>query len=349
MSPDNAKILEKDQLEGYLEGLLKDNIVFGPTRKGDLLLFERVESANDISLGRGNTMNSAKDVLFPQTERLFAYRHGETGVEIDGPSAVKKGSILFGIRPCDARGLILLDKVFGEPLQDNYYGEKRAKTVIISMACETPDPKCFCLAMGGGPCSAEGSDLLFLDLGDLYLVKAGSPKGMDLLKNTVFKKANNEVLARADVIEKEAEESMNQTGMGHVGIGETIEKRLEALFNDPIWDDITESCLGCGICTYLCPTCHCFDILDEAGQSAGERIRIWDSCQFPLFTHQASGVNPRPSVKERFRQRIMHKLCYLPQNGNLPGCVGCGRCVTECPVNLDIREVIQKISAREAQ
>lgn len=349
MSPDNAKILEKDQLEGFLEGLLKDNIVFGPTRKGDLLLFDRVESANDISLGRGNTMNSAKDVLFPQTERLFAYRHGEAGVEIDGPTAEKKGFILFGVRPCDARGLVLLDKVFGEPLQDNYYGEKRARTVIISMACDTPDPKCFCLAIGGGPCSAEGSDLLFLDLGDQYLVKAGSPKGMDLLKNTVFKKANKEVLARADVVEKEAEESMNQAGMGHVGIGETIEKRLEALFNDPIWDDITESCLGCGICTYLCPTCHCFDILDEAGQSAGERIRIWDSCQFPLFTHQASGVNPRPSVKERFRQRIMHKLCYLPQNGNLPGCVGCGRCVTECPVNLDIREVIQKISAREAE
>ena len=349
MSPDNAKILKKDQLEGFLEGLLKDNIVFGPTRKGDLLLFDRVESANDISLGRGNTMNSAKDVLFPQTERLFAYRHGEAGVEIDGPSAVEKGFILFGVRPCDARGLVLLDKVFGGPLQDPYYTEKRARTVIISMACETPDTKCFCLAIGGGPCSTEGSDLLLLDLGDQYLVKAGSPKGMDLLKNTVFKKANKEVLARVDVVEKEAEESMNQAGMGRVGFGETIEKRLETLFNDPIWDDITESCLGCGICTYLCPTCHCFDILDEAGQSAGERIRIWDSCQFPLFTHQASGVNPRPSVKERFRQRIMHKLCYLPQNGNLPGCVGCGRCVTECPVNLDIREVIQKISAREAE
>lgn len=349
MSPDNAKILKKDQLEGLLESLLKDNIVFGPSKKGDLFLFDHVESAKDIALGPGNTMNSAKDVLFPQTERLFAYRHGEAGVEIEGPPAEKKSLVLFGVRPCDARGLVLLDKVFGEPPQDNYYGEKRARTVIISMACGRPDPKCFCLAIGGGPCSAEGSDLLFLDLGDQYLVKAGSSKGIDLLKYKVFKKANKEVLARAGIVEKEAEESMNQAGMGRIGIGEALEKRLETLFNDPIWDDITESCLGCGICTYLCPTCHCFDILDETGQSAGERIRIWDSCQFPLFTHQASGVNPRPSVKERFRQRIMHKLCYLPQNGNLPGCVGCGRCVTECPVNLDIREVIQKISAREAE
>jgi ferredoxin len=234
-------------------------------------------------------------------------------------------------------------------LQDPYYAEKRGKTVVIGMACETPDPKCFCLAIGSGPCSSEGSDILFLDLGDRYLVKAGSPKGETLLQNMAFENVDEETLAKADLAKKEAEKSMNQEALGQVGIGEVLEKRLETLFDDPIWNDITESCLGCGICTYLCPTCHCFDILDEAGQSAGERIRIWDSCQFPLFTHQASGVNPRPSAKERFRQRIMHKLCYLPQNGNLAGCVGCGRCVTECPVNLDIREVIQKISVREAE
>lgn len=347
MSLVHTRILKKDRLEGFLHGLLEDNIVFGPVRKGDLLLFDRIESVRNIALGPGNTMNSAKDALFPQTEKLFAYHHGESGVKIDGPSGEEKGLVLFGVRPCDARGLVLLDKVFGGPLQDPYYCKKRARTVVISMACETPDPKCFCLAMGGGPCSTEGSDLLFLDLGDQYLVKAGNPKGMAFLQNKAFEDMDDEVLARASLAEKTAEDSMDREAMGQVKVGEALEKRLETLFNDPIWDDITESCLGCGICTYLCPTCHCFDILDEAGQSTGERIRIWDSCQFPLFTRQASGVNPRPSVKERFRQRIMHKLCYLPQNGNLAGCVGCGRCVTECPVNLDIREVIQKISARE--
>jgi len=349
MSRGDTKLLKKEQLEGFIESLLNDHIVFGPVKKGDLLFFDRIESVNDIVLGRGNTMNSPKNALFPQTERLFAYRHGEKVVEIDAPSAEGKSLVLFGVRPCDARGLLLLDKVFGGSLQDPYYCDKRAKTVVIGMACEKPDPNCFCLAMGGGPCSAEGSDLLLLDLGDQYLVKAGTPKGKALLKNKALEKMDKEALTQADFVVKEAEKSMNQAALGQASIGEGLEKRLETLFDDPIWDDITESCLGCGICTYLCPTCHCFDILDEAGQSAGERIRIWDSCQFPLFTHQASGVNPRPSVKERFRQRIMHKLCYLPQNGNLTGCVGCGRCVTECPVNLDIREVIQKISAREAK
>ena len=348
MSRGDTKLLKKERLEGFIESLLNDHVVFGPVKKNDLRLLDRIESVNDIDLEQGNTMNSAKNALFPQTERLFAYRHGETGVKIDPPSGDEKGLVLFGVRPCDARGLLLLDKVFGGSLKDPYYCDKREKTVVIGVACDKTDPKCFCLAMGGGPCSVEGSDLLLLDLGDQYLVKAGSPKGKALLKNKAFQKMDKEALARADLVEKEAEKSMNQAVLGQAGIGEGLEKRLETLFDDPIWDDITESCLGCGICTYLCPTCHCFDILDETGQSTGERIRIWDSCQFPLFTHQASGVNPRPSAKERFRQRIMHKLCYLPQNGNLSGCVGCGRCVTECPVNLDIREVIQKISAHEA-
>ncbi len=116
-----------------------------------------------------------------------------------------------------------------------------------------------------------------------------------------------------------------------------------------MWGDLTETCLGCGVCTYLCPTCHCFDICDEAATAAGERIRVWDSCQFPLFTQEASGANPRPSGKERFRQRIMHKFSYLPKERDMAGCVGCGRCVAECPVNLDIREVLEKLSQAEAR
>ena len=349
MSQNDTRLLKKERLEGFLEGLLQDCLVFGPVKKDDLLLLDRIESTKDLVLGQGNTMNSVKDALFPQTERFFAYRHGEKGVEIDRPSAEERSLVLFGVRPCDAQGLLLLDRVFGGARPDPYYCNKRDKTVIIGMACKTPDPACFCLALGGGPCSIKGSDLLLIDIGDQYLVKAGTPKGMAFFQDKAFEDADDKIIAKASLVESEAEESMNREALGQIGVGKALEKRLETLFNDPIWDGITESCLGCGVCTYLCPTCHCFDILDESAQSAGERIRVWDSCQFPLFTRQASGFNPRPSSRERFRQRIMHKFCYLPKNENLPGCVGCGRCVTKCPVNLDIREVIQKISACEAR
>ena len=348
MNNNNIKLLKKEHVNGFLEDLLKDSIVFGPARKGDMLIFDRIESIDDIVLGHGNTMNSVKDALFPQKESFFAYHNKENTLEIDGPSLDEKNIVLFGARPCDAQGLLLLDKVFGGNQKDPYYCDKRAKTTVISIACENPDPACFCLALGGGPCSIKGSDLLLLNIGDQYLVKAETPKGIAFFQDNVFKEADDEVLAKANLVEKKAEDSMDLAALGRAVIGEALEKRLETLFNDPIWENITESCLECGICTYLCPTCHCFDIVDEVGRSAGERIRIWDSCQFPLFTRQASGFNPRPSSKERFRQRIMHKFCYLPKNENMPGCVGCGRCVTKCPVNLDIREVIKKISAREA-
>jgi sulfhydrogenase subunit beta (sulfur reductase) len=348
MSRDDRKLLKKDRLEGFIETLLQDHSVFGPARKGDQLLLDRIASAHDLVLGRGNTKNSAKDLLFPQTEKLFTYRQGKAGVEIDGPLTEDKGLLLFGVRPCDARGLLLFDKVFGGARQDPYYGEKRARTVVIGTACETPDPSCFCLSVGGGPCSADGSDLLLFDLGDRFLAQAGSTKGRDLLQDEAFEDADQEAIAQVERIEKQAEASASRAALGQIGVGEALEERLETLFDDPIWDTLTESCLSCGICTYLCPTCHCFDMCDEAGTSTGERIRIWDSCQFPLFTRQASGVNPRPSARERFRQRVMHKFCYLPKNGSQTGCVGCGRCVTECPVNLDIREVVQRLSAGEA-
>ena len=126
-----------------------------------------------------------------------------------------------------------------------------------------------------------------------------------------------------------------------------LKEKLDRSFENPIWQELTEKCLGCGVCTYLCPTCHCFDIVDETHASTGQRMRTWDSCQFPQFTLQASGVNPRATVKERFRQRVMHKFSYMIESYEQIGCVGCGRCVTECPVNLDIRHVVNSISKQE--
>jgi ferredoxin len=343
MIREDAGILRKERLESLLEDLLRDHLVLAPTRKGELLLLERIESARDVVLEDGKTKNSAKSALFPQRERMFAYRAEEGKVDIQVPPPAEEKQILFGVRPCDARGLLLLDAVFGGDSRDPYYVDKRIRTLVVSMACVNPGPSCFCLSLGGGPCSSDGSDLVLLDLGDRYVVEAASEKGKAFLQNPSFEEADEEAMAKAEKIRKEAESAMNPAS-----IAKALEERLEHV-DDPLWGDLTESCLGCGVCTYLCPTCHCFDICDEAAATTGERIRIWDSCQFPLFTQEASGFNPRPSEKERFRQRIMHKFRYLPKDRHMAGCVGCGRCVTECPVNLDIREVLEKLSRAEAQ
>ena len=337
--PSIFKILKKDRLPGFLERLVRERQVFAPVRKGEVILIREIDSPSQVILAYRNAKESPKSALFPQREALFRYRTEKGKAEVDVPAGAAKGRVLFGIRPCDARGLLLLDKVFGGGCGDPYYMEKRRDTVVVSLGCADPNPSCFCLTMGGGPCSAEGSDLLLLDLGDFHLAEAVNEKGAALLEDQAFEKSDEESLSLVEKIRKQAEACMQP-----VAKKENLEQDLEQLFNDPVWKDLAESCLSCGICTYLCPTCHCFDLCDEASGQAGERIRVWDSCQFPLFTQQASGFNPRPTVKERFRQRIMHKLSYLPKSQSMTGCVGCGRCVTECPVNLDIREVMVSLS-----
>ncbi len=342
MSCVDTKLLRKERLEAFLNSLLRDYTVLGPVKRGGMLLLERVDAAGELCLDCGHTRNSAKGAFFPQAERLFSYRRAEAVEEIREPSPDEKPVALVGVRPCDAAGLSLLDRVFEGGTRDPYYSDKRAAGLVIAVACSVPGEACFCHAAGGGPHSAEGSDLLFVDCGHTFVVSAGSPKGMALLGDAAMEDADDETLAAAALVEKEAEDSMSRAE--RTVFDARLAAHLERLFDDPVWSDIAESCLGCGICTYLCPTCHCFDICDEADAARGERLRIWDSCQFPLFTRQASGVNPRPSARERFRQRIMHKFCYLPRNENLLGCVGCGRCVSECPVNLDIREVVERLS-----
>jgi len=337
--PSIFKILKKDRLPGFLERLVGERQVFAPVKEGEVILIREIDSPSQVILEYRNAKESPKSVVFPQRETLFRYRAEKGKAEVDVPSGAAKGRVLFGIRPCDARGLLLLDKVFGGGCSDPYYTDKRRDTVVVGLGCADPNPSCFCLSMGGGPCSAEGSDVLLLDLGDHYIAEAVTERGAALLEDQAFEKSDEKSLDLAERTRKQAEASMRP-----VAKKENLEEDLERLFSDPVWKDLAESCLSCGICTYLCPTCHCFDLCDEASGQAGERIRVWDSCQFPLFTQQASGFNPRPTVKERFRQRIMHKLSYLPKSQSMTGCVGCGRCVTECPVNLDIREVMVSLS-----
>jgi len=323
---------------------MKERQVFAPAKKGEVVLIRKIDSPSQVLLEYKNAKESPKGVLFPQKETLFRYRTEKGKAETSVPSDAGEGRVLFGIRPCDARGLLLLDKVFGSGCTDPYYMEKRRDTVVVSLGCVDPSDSCFCVSMGGGPCSSEGSDVLLLDLGDHYLSEALSERGAAFLEDQAFEKSDEKSLSLADKVKTESEASMKP-----VPTKKDLNKELDRLFSDPVWKDLSESCLSCGICTYLCPTCHCFDLCDEASGQAGERIRVWDSCQFPLFTQQASGFNPRPTVKERFRQRIMHKFSYLPETQAMPGCVGCGRCVTECPVNLDIREVMVSLSKGNAR
>jgi len=333
--------IAKTEVVNLLDTLIKEYRVFAPVEQNGFITFQEIHSGSEAFLDYINSKKPPKEIFFPQSERLFSYdlSRGE-GWDVEEPASEKKQRIIFGIRPCDARSLVLLDNVFdGKPYKDPYYTDKRKNTTIIALGCNHPGSTCFCTSLRGGPFSQEGSDLLLIDIGQKYILQVVTEKGEKITKkyNEVKEAEDHSLSLMQDTI-KTAEASMKSK----IDVQKITEK-LGSIFDDPFWDLISEKCLGCAVCTYLCPTCHCFDITDEVISQAGERVRTWDSCAFPSFTLEASGVNPRPSNKERYRQRIMHKFDYFVASHGMAACVGCGRCIKECPVNLDIRVVLNSI------
>lgn len=336
--------ITKKEMASFLDTLITEYKVFAPVRRDNFAIFQEISSGSEAFPDYINSKKPPKEIFFPQSEVMFTYCLTGDGLGIAEPPGEDKERVIFGIRPCDARSLVLLNNVFDSRLyQDVYYIDKREKTTVIALGCNRPSSTCFCTSVGGAPFSQDGSDLLLIDIGEEYVTQVVTEKGEKLLKKHIFFKgvAEHDLLLMRHVIEK-AEASV-KTKIEAGGVKEKLDRMFEA----PFWDSLHEKCLGCAVCTYLCPTCHCFDITDESLDQRGERVRIWDSCAFPLFTLEASGANPRPSGKERMRQRIMHKFKYFVDNHGVVACVGCGRCIKECPVNLDIRAVVDSIAHQQ--
>ncbi len=330
--------LEKDNLEGFLLYLSQKYNLFLPRRVDDQLSFGQMKPGGKPSLDHYfNTDLPPKEVFFPQRETLLSYEGGE----VKHSTYKAKPIALFGVRPCDTKGIILLDRVFAEgEYEDPYWKARRTNSLLLTLGCNAPLSTCFCHWFNLGPFNKEGTDIFLTDIGDAYLVEPCSKKGEECLRGTSLLGATGDDRKVAEEIRRKAESSLSE----RVEIS-SLKGRLLALWEEDLWEDISQKCLSCAACSYLCPTCHCFDIQEEGSQEKGERIRIWDSCMFKLFTQEAAGTNPRPTPKERLRQRIMHKFSYFLDNLGEFGCVGCGRCIRGCPVNLDIREVIKAVKS----
>ncbi|PKN60735.1 MAG: 4Fe-4S ferredoxin [Deltaproteobacteria bacterium HGW-Deltaproteobacteria-11] len=320
----------------------QDMPVFAPVKEEDNVLFKQLEKGQAPLIRFANAKNAPKNFFFPHSEQMMKYTRTENGMAFAGAAESAKKSVLFGVRPCDAHSYLLLDMLFDqEKYRDPFYIDKREKTIVISLACAHPPyTTCFCTSVDGSPTAADGADILLTEIGTDYLVEFITPKGEKLLK--YFADAPNAddraLAAKKAVAEKAAQEIKS-----HIP-AKAVKPILDVNFEHPFWNTIHQKCLACGTCTYLCPTCHCFDISDEVKGNDGVRLRNWDSCMFPLFTKETSGHNPRPSQKERWRQRAMHKFKYFVDNFNAIACVGCGRCVMYCPVNIDIRKIVEDIS-----
>ena len=312
-----------------------------PVEEDGLSLFRAVSSAAEVSLrGYGNTRWSPKEFLFPATEALFSYRLLGDEVELGAPPADGGEQVLFGLRPCDAAGLARLDEIFLEDGEDPSYAARRDRTAIVSLACDTARPECFCTAVGGSPAGTEGSDLQLLPLDGAWLLRALTPKGAQLVPASAagWTPASAADWRRAEELRLAVEESIERDPLSPEWA-----PVLEGAFAQPLWEELGQRCVGCGVCAYVCPSCSCFDVKDEGDAFCGARCRLWDSCTLPQFTRHASGHDPRPTRPSRYRQRVLHKFAYFPlQHGGRLMCVGCGRCVRLCPVGIDIRESVER-------
>ena len=338
-----SKVIPKTKLMQFLKELSVDYNVFVPIKHESSYRFEifnkQVVNFEDYS----NTRIPPKEILFPQTETLFSYDDLPKVFRIEDDTAESDQQITFGVRNCDARSFNILDTFFSSgDYTDPYYFSRRNRTTIVGLACNTPSSSCFCTSVGGDPFSTDGFDARLVELGEKYIFEAVTPRGEEILeKMGKYADPSEEDLKTIMQLAVEKRAFNVNLELAH------IEQILDDLYENPMWDEGSRKCLGCGSCSYVCPTCHCFDVNDEKEGSGGRRVRFWDSCQFPLFTLHGSGHNPRISGKERIRQRIFHKFNYYLKNYNLIGCVGCGRCIRACPMNHDVRETLQVVMNKQ--
>jgi sulfhydrogenase subunit beta (sulfur reductase) len=330
--------ITKNKLKDFINKIKKDYTIFAPTNIDNIISYKQINDFSEINLNFCNSKVPPKSIFFKQTETLFKFKPG-IKVKIESIDLPKTKNIIFGIRPCDAKSLSILDNVFKEDYFDPYFVTKRENTILIGLSCIQPDKNCFCTSFEINPTGADNVDVLFTDIGDKYFIEINSNKGSELVKNTknLFSIATIEDRKRKQEVEKKSKNAIKR-----IMKTEDIANKLDTIFENEIWKNISLKCLGCGICTFQCPTCHCFDIQDETTLKDGARVRVWDTCMNSEYTVQASGYNPRPARMNRTRNRVYHKFNYYPKNYNVIACVGCGRCINDCPVNIDIIDVINQ-------
>lgn len=307
--------------------------VAGPLRpKPDLCLYAPLNDSGQLVLdGFIHPANSIKEFFFPRHEAICVYRFKGHTVELEDHDPPAQQQVILAARPCDAASLPILDKVFNWDSKDKFYNARRDATTIVSLACTEFDGNCFCTTVNLSPASERGSDVLLLPLGsDQFEVRCLTDKGKSLFEGKTTK---------SDAAAKPIQGPEKKIDVAW------LQSDLKKQYENPAWKEISLRCLGCGACAYNCPTCHCFDIVDEGDATGGLRVKNWDSCQFGQFTMHASGHNPRANQAQRQRQRIQHKFRIYPEKFNEILCTGCGNCTRNCPVELGVLTALLELRA----
>ena len=294
-----------------------------------------------------NTTKSPKDFFFPQTEDLMRFKTEGKNIEVIDVREEIGNFVVFGVRACDVKSFDILDRVFLTEPRDSFYAMKREKGVIVSLACTRPAETCFCTAFGINAAEPAG-DVSAWKCDDALYLQPNTEKGNKLVESLGDLLTDDCDCAVAEQ-KKSIAKIMDKLPLKNLSTDSFGGGKTQELFNSPAWDELSSSCLGCGTCTFVCPTCQCYDIKDFNTGNGVIRYRCWDSCMYSDFTKMAHGNN-RLTQKERFRQRFMHKLVYYPENNDgLFSCVGCGRCLAKCPISMNIVKVMKKIGGNKGE
>ena len=331
--------IAKENLSALFQKIAEDRALYVPVSNGNQVNFANWTEDAQVNLDALKTVKSPKDAFFPQSENLYTcYRDGKK-MTIEPEELVNQNFVVFGMKACDVKGVEVLDKVFlAEPV-DTFYAARRANGIIVAMACHEPEETCFCKVFGIDCADPVADVATGMVEGELYW-KALTEKGEalttaveSLLTDTDEAKVEEEKNAIRAIVEKLPYSNLSLEGWN----GDVLSEK----FDSPVWEELYKPCLACGTCTFVCPTCQCYDIKDYDTGHGIKRYRCWDSCMYSDFTMMAHGNN-RTSQLQRFRQRFMHKLVYFPANNDgMYSCVGCGRCVEKCPSSLNIVKVIK--------
>jgi sulfhydrogenase subunit beta (sulfur reductase) len=326
--------LKKENLFPFLESISKDSDLWAPVKKyGDRHVFQIVEDPSLIDLDYTRTLLPPRNFILPPKIDMFQV----AGMDFEPNFSHVVKRIIFGIHPCDIHGLLIMDKFYTHSYEDPYYLESRKNTVVLGHSC-WPDENCLCKSTNTHIVE-EGYDLFFTDLKEDYLVWIGSSQGDDLIrmKPDLFEEEITEKDIQSFIQRREDKEKAFQAEFNFT----TMPDLMELKYNDPLWEDLGMACLACGSCSNVCPTCNCYNVEDRPvlGKNCSNVSRCWDACTLDYYSGVAGGENFREKRSDRLKLWYTHKFqAYISKYGK-PACVGCGRCVATCPVDINVLTV----------
>jgi len=339
------KFLSSENLFAWLDGLKSDYEVVVPVKRGPFRFYQPYTSPSpDIVIGEVRATEPLKGFFTPVKEKVAELFNPQIPMKKQKPMAI------VGVKACDLKGFLVQDQVFSKGCKDPFYERSREGNLIISADCTQVIDTCFCLALNVNPYPDSHFDINLSEVTGGFVVEVGSTKGqkvfdahksffqeVDTTHTTAKEEGRKTILAQV-------QRNIDEHGVPHQ---DQYEGMIERNYESQIWKDEAKTCTECGACTTICPTCHCFMLTDEKEEDKVVRFRQWDSCMVKDYARVAGGGNPRPQLWMRLRNRFEKKFDFFPKVADLHACTGCGRCITACPANIDIRRVLKRLVYNE--